>query len=124
MTRTGIGLALLGMLGCSGVGAAQATKKDAVALVEKGARYLAMRVLNKGIPIAHPTPRIAGKNLLDVPDADGKMFRRERVAAVKDKGKGWGSYKFSNPVSGHVGAKTTYIMRVGDVPLEAGVYKR
>jgi hypothetical protein len=128
--------------------AAAPNEKDAVALAEKGARfvrthgkaamiarinsrdpefnqgalYLAMRDL-KGITVAHPTTALIGKNLLDVPDADGKPFRREMVAVARGRGHGWVGYKFRNPESGKVEAKTTYVLRVGDVALEAGVYK-
>jgi len=88
----------------------------------QGALYLAMRDLN-GITIAHPTTALIGKNLLDVPDADGKPFRQEMLAVAKGKGKGWVDYKFRNPETGKVEAKSTYVLRVGDVALEAGIYK-
>lgn len=130
------------------VAAATPNEKDAVALAEKGARfvrthgkaamiaringkdpefnqgalYLAMRDLD-GITIAHPTTVLIGKNLLDVPDADGKPFRQEMVAVARDRGHGWVDYKFRNPETGKVEAKTTYVLRVGDVALEAGIYK-
>lgn len=130
--------------------AAQAApnEKDAVALAEKGAQfvrahgkaemaarinakdaqfnqgalYLAMRDLN-GITVAHPTTALIGKNLLDVPDADGKLFRHEMLALAKGPGRGWVDYKFRNPESGKVEAKRTYVLRVDDVALEAGIYK-
>ena len=130
--------------------APQPGARDAVALVEKGARfmalygkaamirrinardpafnqgelYLAMRDL-QGITVAHPTLALIGKDLRDVPDADGKLFRHEMIAIANGKGdgKGWVDYKFKNPASGKVEGKTTYVLRVGDVALEAGVYK-
>lgn len=89
----------------------------------QGALYLAMRDLN-GITIAHPTTALIGKDLLDVPDADGKLFRREMLGLAKGKGKGWVDYKFRNPASGKVEAKSTYVLRVEDVALEAGIYKQ
>jgi signal transduction histidine kinase len=124
------------------------SEKDAVALAEKGAQfvrahgkaemiarinskdaefnqgalYLAMRDL-QGITVAHPTTALIGKNLLDVPDADGKLFRQEMVALAKGVGHGWVDYKFRNPETGKVEAKRTYVLRVGDVALEAGIYK-
>ena len=123
-------------------------EKDAVALAEKGAQfvrahgkaemiarinrkdpefnqgalYLAMRDMD-GITIAHPTTALIGKNLLDVPDADGKPFRQEMLALARGKGFGWVDYKFRNPETGKVEAKSTYVLRVGDVALEAGIYK-
>ena len=143
--RAMIGMAV--ML-CCAVQAAP-NEKDAVALAEKGAQflrvhgrsemvarinskdpdfnqgalYLAMRDLN-GITVAHPTTALIGKNLLDVPDADGKLFRQEMVALAHGPGHGWVDYKFRNPETGKVEAKRTYVLRVGDVALEAGIYKK
>jgi cytochrome c len=130
--------------------ASEPGEKDAIAMVEKGAAfmktagkdsmikrinakdpdfvqgalYLTMRD-NKGVILANPVnPAMIGKDLLDVGDADGKLFRREILEVAKKKGKGWVDYKFKNPASGLVEAKTTYIQLVGDVTLEAGIYKK
>ncbi len=123
-------------------------EKDAVALVERGAEfiraygkeeiirkinskspefirgslYLAIRDL-RGITVAHPTVALVGKDLLEVPDADGKLFRQEMLALAKGRGLGWVDYKFRNPETGTVQAKHTYVLRVGDVALEAGYYR-
>ena len=90
-------------------------------LFNRGARYLARRDLN-GMTVAHPTTALIVKNLLDVPDADGKLFRQQMLAIARGVGRGWVGYKFRNPSSGRVEAKTTYVLREGDVALEAGVY--
>ncbi|ALK98954.1 cache type 2 domain-containing protein [Massilia sp. WF1] len=135
---------------CSFAYANEPNEKDAIALVEKGAAfmkakgkdemikeinaknpeyvqgplYLVMRD-NKGVVLANPVnPAMIGKDLIDVPDVDGKMFRREILEVAKAKGKGWVDYKFKNPSSGKVEAKTSYIYKVGDVTLEAGIYKK
>ena len=89
----------------------------------KGELYVAMRDLN-GITLAHPTLALIGKNLLDVPDADGKLFRREMRDVANGAGSGWVDYKFRNPVSGRVEEKSTFVLRAGDVALDAGIYKR
>lgn len=150
LIKAGVWLACFwGAAGACGVtAAAEPSEKDAVALAEKGARfmrlkgkeemirliisrdpeynqgslYLAMRDLG-GITVAHPTVALIGKDLRDVPDADGKLFRHEMIAVANGPGRGWVDYKFKNPVSGKVEAKTTYVLRIGDVALEAGVYK-
>ncbi|MCG2584061.1 cache domain-containing protein [Massilia sp. TS11] len=141
------GLCLLCLAGL--VQAGEPSAKDAIAMAERGAQfvkqhgkdamiekikardpefnqgalYLAMRDL-QGITVAHPTAAFVGKNLLEVPDADGKLFRKEMLAVAREKGKGWVDYKYKNPDSGKVEAKSTYVLRVGDVALEAGIYKR
>ena len=88
---------------CSFAFANEPSEKDAISLVEKGAAfmkakgkdemikqinakdpeyvqgplYLVMRD-NKGVVLANPVnPAMIGKDLLDVPDVDGKLFRRE-----------------------------------------------
>ncbi|MFZ6639909.1 cache domain-containing protein [Undibacterium sp. TC4M20W] len=122
---------------------------DAIAMVEKGLAYmqkngkdaLVQEINNKnpdfingsiylyvrgldGIVIAHPiNPKLIGKNMLDLPDADGKYYRKEIIALAKSKGKGWVDYRYNNPVSKQIENKTTYIFRNNDVILEAGIYK-
>jgi signal transduction histidine kinase len=141
-----LGAAWLSVCVWSGAMAAEATEKDAVALVEKGAQFmrqngkdvliqmintrdpafnqgaLYLAMLDRdGIAVAHPTTALIGKNLVDVPDGDGKLFRREMAAVVQ--GSGWVAHKFTNPANGKVEPKNTYVLRVGDIALEAGIYR-
>lgn len=138
-------------LAMSNAYAADATEKDAVALVEKGVAflkangkdamikhinskdpefykgelYLHMRDAKNAIMLAHPVnPTLIGKDLIDVPDTNGKMYRREMVQLAATKGKGWYDYTYKNPVSGKIEPKTTYMVKVDDVVLEAGIYKK
>ncbi|MFZ6775560.1 cache domain-containing protein [Undibacterium sp. Ji83W] len=88
-----------------------------------GSIYLYVRGLD-GVVIAHPiNPKLIGKNMLDLPDADGKYYRKEIIALAKSKGKGWVDYRYNNPVTKQIENKTTYIFRSNDVILEAGIYK-
>ena len=127
------------------------TEKDAIAMVERGVAlvkakgkdemikkinakdgdyvqgelYIDMRDLKTGIVLAHPiNPSIVGKDLTDVPDANGKKYRREIIYLAAAKGKGWVDYQYKNPSSGKIEPKTTYIQRVDDIVLEAGIYKK
>ena len=127
------------------------TEKDAIAMAEKGAAfikakgkdemmkrisakdpdfvqgslYVDMRDLHTGIVLAHPiNPSIIGKDLTDVPDASGKKYRREIIELAQKKGKGWVDYQYKNPANGKIEPKTTYILRVDDIVLEAGIYKK
>lgn len=77
-----------------------------------------------GVMVAHPrNPKLVGKNLLEVPDVDGKLFRKEIVEIAIAKGKGWVDYKYRNPESGVVEEKTTWVVKVGDLILCCGVYR-
>ncbi|MFZ6644699.1 cache domain-containing protein [Undibacterium sp. TJN25] len=89
----------------------------------RGDVYLALRALD-GTTLAHPiNPRVVGKNMMVFPDADGKYYRKEIVEIAKSKGKGWVSYRYSNPDSNELEDKATYFVRSGDMILEAGIYK-
>ena len=78
----------------------------------------------QGVMVAHPkNPALIGKNLIDVPDSEGKFFRKEIVARAKSKGSGWVDYQYLNPETNEQEYKTTYLMKVGDVILCCGVYK-
>jgi cytochrome c len=127
------------------------TEKDAIAMAERGAAlikkmgldefkkrlrakdpdfvqgslYVDVRDIKTGIVLEHPiNPSIVGKDLVDVPDANGKKYRREIIELAAAKGSGWVDYMYKNPTSGKLEPKTTYILRVGDAVLEAGIYKK
>jgi cytochrome c len=114
--------ATAGMIKSTSLSAVQAKIAAKDGAVNQGELYVAVRGLD-GTMLAHPNQKFVGGNLIDVPDPDGKLFRREIVETAKSKGKGWVDYKFKNPVSGKVEDKTTYFIRSGDVIVEAGIYK-
>lgn len=142
--------ALLG-LSMAGAVAAEPTAKDAIAMVERGAAfakangkdallkkitakdpefvqgsmYIYVRDFPAGVNIAHPyNQSIVGKDLNDVPDVNGKMYRRDIMEIAKKEGKGWVDYMYKNPDNGKIESKTSYLMRVNDVVLVAGIYKK
>jgi len=131
--------------------AADPTEKDAISMAERGAAlikskgkdemmkrinakdpdfvqgslYVDLRDVKTGIVLAHPyNPSIVGKDLTDVPDANGKKYRREIIELAAAKGKGWVDYQYKNPTTGKIEPKTTYILLVDGVVLEAGLYKK
>lgn len=65
-----------------------------------------------------------GKDLIDLADADGKEFVKERVQLAGSKGKFWQDYKFTDPVTKKVLPKSAYCEKTGDMIVCAGVYKR
>jgi len=149
LTATVAATALL--LSCTTALAVEPTEKDAIAMAERGAAmvkakgkeevmkritakdpefvqgslYIDMRDVKTGIVLAHPyNPSIVGKDLTDVPDANGKKYRREIIELAAAKGKGWVDYQYKNPTTGKIEPKTTYILLVDGVVLEAGLYKK
>jgi signal transduction histidine kinase len=89
----------------------------------QGDVYLGIRALD-GTQLAHPTnPKLVGKNMVVLPDADGKLFRKEIIDTAAAKGKGWVDYRYNNPVTKQIEKKSTYFVKSGDLILEAGIYK-
>jgi len=77
-----------------------------------------------GTMAAHPiNAKLVGKNLIDVPDADGKLFRKEIIAGVTASGAATVEYKYKNPQSGAVEQKVTYCKKAADLAVCAGYYK-
>jgi cytochrome c len=147
LTATAIALCLTS----GAVLANEPSEKDAIAMAERGAAlikskgkdemmkrinakdpdfvqgslYVDLRDVKTGIVLAHPyNPSIVGKDLTDVPDANGKKYRREIIELAAAKGKGWVDYQYKNPTTGKIEPKTTYILLVDGVVLEAGLYKK
>ncbi len=131
--------------------AAEPTEKDAIAMAERaaafskangrdalikkitakdpefvqGSMYIYMRDFGSGVNLAHPfNQSIVGKDLNDVPDTNGKMYRRDIMDVAKKDGKGWVDYMYKNPENNKIEAKTAYVLRSGDVVLVAGIYKK
>ncbi len=126
------------------------TSKEAEAMVKKGVAYIKANGKEKGYaeitskqsqfvdrdlylvvyrldgtPLAHgANEKMVGKNLIDLKDIDGKEFVRERVELAKTKNSFWQDYKFTNPVSRKVEAKTMYCERLDDTAVCGGIYKQ
>jgi len=139
-----LGFALIGILG----GAQAGEKEDATQLVNdavaavtkdkaagtheignakgrfiKGEIYVFAYDL-AGTMVAHPlNPKLVGKNLLDVPDAGGKMFRQEIIDGVKRAGVVTVDYQYKNPKSGAIENKVTYCKKAVELAVCAGYYK-
>lgn len=69
-------------------------------------------------------PKLIGKNLLEIKDADGKFVVKGLIAvANQGAGKGWFDYKWPNATTQAVEAKSTYLEKVDDILIGVGVYK-
>ena len=90
----------------------------------KGELYIFVYDL-KGKCVAHGgNPKMVGRDLIDLKDAEGKSFVKERIDIIKAKGKGWQNYKWSNPATKQIEDKTAYIEKVANIIIGCGVYKK
>lgn len=78
----------------------------------------------KGVAQAHgANPKMLGKNLMELKDADGVLIVKSFLEIGNSKGRGWVDYKWPNPVSKAIEAKSTYIEKYEDVVVGSGIYK-
>jgi signal transduction histidine kinase len=85
--------------------------------------YVTINDLNMKSLAHGANARMQGKDLIDLKDADGKPFMRERLELVKAKGKGWQDYRFVNPVTKQIEHKSMYFERYEDLVINCGIYK-
>lgn len=77
----------------------------------------------EGTIVAHSqNPKLIGKSVLNVPDVDGKLFRREIIRIARTAGSGWVDYRYRNPTTDQMERKSTWFLRVGDLVVCCGVY--
>jgi len=108
----------------NGTEKAIAAFNDASGKFVDGDLYILLYTM-EGKCLAHgANPKIVGKDMIDMKDADGKLFVRERIELAKTKGKGWQNYKWTNPLSKKIEDKVTYVQKVGDVIVCSGAYKK
>lgn len=140
----------LAALGFSGavMAAEKGTAEEAVLMVKKGVAFVkangkekAFAEINNpkgkfidrdlyimvydmnGINKAHgANPKLIGKNLLEITDADGKFIIKGLIEAA-NKGKGWVDYKWPNPTTKAIESKSTYVEKVEDILIGVGIYK-
>jgi len=148
MRKTKAFLIVIGLFSCAALSYG-ADRDDAKALVKNAAAYVKYQGKDKalaeigtpkgmfdkgelyvfaydlqGVMLAHPkNPSLIGQNLLNVPDTEGKLFRKEIVEKAKSNGSGWVDYVYLNPETNRQEHKTTYFQRVGDIIICCGVYQ-
>ena len=65
---------------------------------------------------------MVGKDLIDAKDGAGKLYVRERLEIIKNHGKGWQDYMFTNPVTKQMEPKSMYLEKFDDVIVGCGAY--
>jgi cytochrome c len=77
-----------------------------------------------GKSLAHgANAKLIDKNMADLKDADGKPFIKDFIEVAKSKGKGWVDYKWPNPTTKAIEAKSTYVEKADDFIVACGIYK-
>ncbi|MES2263656.1 MAG: cache domain-containing protein [Pseudomonadota bacterium] len=77
-----------------------------------------------GVTMANGSnPKMAGKNLSDIRDADGKTMGKERLDLARTKGKGWQDYRWPDPLTKEIKNKSAYLERYEDLVISCGIYK-
>jgi cytochrome c len=67
--------------------------------------------------------KMVGKDLSDMRDADGTYIIKGFIAIANAKGSGWFDYKWPNPVSKTIEAKSSYVEKLDDIMIGCGIYK-
>jgi signal transduction histidine kinase len=78
----------------------------------------------KGTMLANgANPRLVGKDVRNIKDADGRLIIQEFIATASDKGSGWVEYKWPNPATGAIERKSTFVEKHDELVIGAGIYK-
>lgn len=76
---------------------------------------------NTGLQIANgANPNLVGRNIRDLRDVQGKLLVQEMLAVQTE---GWIDYRWLNPQTRAVEAKSSYVVRVGDYLVGVGAYR-
>jgi signal transduction histidine kinase len=73
--------------------------------------------------IGFNTEALLGKDRTALKDSDGLYFVKEIVNLAINKGKGWVDYKYPNPATNTIEAKTSYVEYYGNLVIGSGIYK-
>ena len=127
----------------------QATKDEAVAMVQKAVAYIKAQGPDKaygeisdrkgqfvdrdlyvvvyqldGKVLAHGgNAKFVGKDMKDAQDVDGKYFVKERIELAQKQPNFWQDYKFKDPVTNKVEPKQMYCERLENTAVCGGIYK-
>jgi signal transduction histidine kinase len=77
----------------------------------------------EGDALSHINPKMVGKNMMDLRDADGKYHIKERLEAAKAGTSGWQDFKFFNPQTKNIEPKRMYWEKYDNIVFACGAYK-
>lgn len=78
----------------------------------------------RGTCVAHGlNQKMIGKELIEMKDADGKFFVKERIEIAKTMGMGWQDYKFTDPLTRQIEHKRAYVELYENYIVGSGIYK-
>ena len=86
--------------------------------------YISVWDLKANVLAHGANPRMVGKDIIELKDADDKFFMKEVVAKAAAAGSGWVDYKWVNPVSKEIQAKSAYFEKVDGMIISSGYYKK
>lgn len=72
--------------------------------------------------LAHVNPKMVGKNMMELRDADGKYHIKERMEMAKTQDKGWQDFKFFNPMTKKIEPKRMYFEKYDNLVFACGAY--
>lgn len=113
----------IGHLKASGLQQACADFGDPAKGYMAGASYVFIQDMHVKMVCNPSNPRIVGKDLAELKDANGFAFSREMVRIASTAGSGWVEYKWINPATGQLQQKKSYVERSDDYVVGAGFYK-
>jgi len=124
---------------------AQALVKEAIAFERANGREALLRETNQGSGRFHVKggdelyifvydlkgtclaigfqSQLVGVNRWNIKDPDGKPFLQEIIQTGQAKGGGWVDYKYPNPKTGKIEAKTSFVESVDGMVVGCGIYK-
>lgn len=78
----------------------------------------------EGVTLANGNnPKLAGKHLNDIRDADGKPMGKERFEIARNQGKGWQEYRWPDPLTKEIRRKAAYLEVHDGLIISCGIYK-
>lgn len=88
---------------------------------KKGVLYI-FAYDQKGTALIHINPKMVGKPLIGMKDADGVPLIQEMIKIGDTKGSGWFNYKWPNATTNAVEPKSSYVEKYDGVYYACGYY--